>query len=387
MYLRKLIANIDLTAHCRPKHCVSGITGRGPSGGVIIGLFVFLSLGFSFCASAHGGRKFLVVTQSTHLLSSTLEEGNEVFNSGSSLRAGTVVISDTIGNGPLGQGKDKLYEIITTEEHPRVGRVGSSFVMPLAAYVVRLVEQRTQPAGEDATVAADCPWLIRFQENPSVFAAWQNVNELIASNQQLPDEQELAAPYFARAELWAAVENYADAIQDYITGVNILKARGASPENYLKYVEKLSVAVRNLEANPVPAIGSRLGWAEAALEHYKLGYTAYFMSDYEKCLVHFSNSVAMDPQKPHYWYFRALAHRGLGNDQQAQHDALLGASFEQQLPADAVSMNQRLIRVQGPTRTWLEKFRNGLMAFHLLGSSKVALNSEAVKTNEAPDEQ
>ena len=302
-----------------------------------------------------------------------LQEGNELRNN-PKLRAGTVVIGSIANTDEVGRGKNQQYDIATTEDPPRVGRVSSSFVMPLSAYAVRLVEQRMQPSGEATTKESYRPWLIQFQENPSVFAAWQNVNELIASNQQLPEDQELAEPYFARAELWAAVENYADAIQDYITGIKILKARGASPDKYLKYVEKLSVAVRNLEANPVPAIGARLGWEEAALEHYKLGYTAYFMREYEKCLVHFSNSVAMDPQKPHYWYFRALAHRGLGNDQQAQHDALLGASFERQLPADAVSMNQRLFRVQGPARTWLEKFRNGLMALHLLGPSKAALD-------------
>ena len=383
MYLTKLLEPLGIAHGCHPYRGLSGGLVGKLNHCVFLMFFVLFYLCCPLCASAISGRQLLVVTQSTQLLQGTASSGSN----SSGLPAGTVVIGNIVEVNAIGQSGNKLYEIATTEEHPRVGRVSSSFVMPLSAYAFRLVEQRTQPAEESPAKLLYRPWLIRFQENPSVFAAWQKVNELIASNQQLPEDQELADPYFARAELWAAVENYADAIQDYITGINILKARGASPDNFLKYVEKLSLAVRNLEANPVPAIGARLGWAEAALEHYKLGYTAYFMRDYEKCLIHFSNSVAMDPQKPHYWYFRALAHRGLGNDQQAQHDALLGARFEQQLAADAVSINQRLFRVQGATRTWLEKFRNGLMAFHLLGPSKVALNSEVVKTMEAPDEQ
>jgi len=351
---------------------VSMLQNHGLGQGFFFGCLVWFALSGSVLAN--NARQLLVVTESVVFVPKSIEGAGQARDEKILFSAGTVVVGTVADDSRYGHGVDGFCEVMSTEATPRAGQVLKRCVMPLSDYAEQLIAQREKidKAGDFKTFHR--PTIINFQENPAVAKAWDKVNELVAANEKLAERQQLPEPYFARAELWAAVENYSDAIQDYITGIGISRRRGASPSYYLQYVEKLGEAVRQLDANPVPASGVKVVRKEAAVQHFQLGYTAFFMNDYEKSRMHFTNCVTMDPEQPHYWYFRALSQWELGNRQQAQHDALLGAKFEQSLATDAISMDQRLFRVQGARRTWLEKYRNGLMAFHILGPNKVSLS-------------
>jgi len=332
--------------------------------------------------AASSARQLLIVFQAEVLRD---EMGNqltgEVGGDEHRLSAGTVVVCDESHSSRGKAAGERLRYVMTTESQPREGWISQRFTMPVADYAGKLAASRAAPNAEGESDAFYRPWLIRFQDNPAVLDAWDSVSQLIASNERMPADERLPDPYFARAAIWVAVENYADAIQDYITGIDLARKRGQAAEFYLPYVEKLAVAIRKLESNPVPVAGAMLGWQNAAKQHFALGYTTFFTGDYKECLPHFTNSITLDPTQPHYWYFRALTQRALGNRGQAQHDALLGVHFEQQLKEKTISMDQKLFRVQGERRTWLEKYRNGLMAFHLVGPRKVKMSNEAVRTS------
>ncbi|HBV63612.1 MAG TPA: hypothetical protein DEF45_11380, partial [Rhodopirellula sp.] len=183
------------------------------------------------------------------------------------LGAGTVVICDEARSSRGKATGERLCYVMTTETQPREGWVSLRFTMPVADYADKLAASRASPNVEGEKDAFYRPWLIRFQDNPAVLDAWDSVSELIASNERMAADERLPDPYFARAAIWVAVENYADAIQDYITGIDLARKRGQAAEFYLPYVEKLAVAIRKLESNPVPVAGVELGWQNAAKQH------------------------------------------------------------------------------------------------------------------------
>lgn len=338
----------------------------------VITLVAFSPATLSFAESG----TLYVVTQKAHGFQNPVGSDSEkALSEATEISAGTIVREVSVPEESVDTWRGEKFRLtqkMIGEE--KTLWIKGRFLMALDEFAEKLVQESMLGLPESGG-SFPRPWLIRFQDNPAVSAAWQSVSELIAKNAELPADQRLPDPFFARAEIWISVENYGDAVSDLISGIKICRERGFSPDRYLPFAEKLVEAIKNLETSPAPSIGAQLGWEVAASRQYSLGVTSYFTNDMNAALVSFTNCVAIAPEKPHYWYFRALTQRSLGRLDQAQHDALLGVHFEQKidLSSQEKSMNERLRRIQGESRTWLERYRNGLVANHLVGPNRTPL--------------
>ncbi|MDC0295559.1 tetratricopeptide repeat protein [bacterium] len=334
----------------------------------MVTLLLFLS---SVEARAVDGVKY-VVTQNTHGFNSPIASDSPGAKVESTqLYAGTILTKVPPPDESVSTWRGEKFVFFTkyTDNTVTVW-VNERFVMSLREFAENLVKEGVEEDLENQQ-GFYRPWLIRFQQNPAIAESWSAVNRLIKENSDLPPNNQLADPYFSRAEIWLSVANYSDAVADLITGINICKDRGMAANLYYPFTKKLDEAIRLLESSPLPAVGVDLGWSAAASKQYSLGVSSYFSNRMDEALISFSNCVAMSPQTPHYWYFRALVNRSLGRMEHAQHDAILGVHFEQKIDAtnQVQTMNERLSRVQGESRTWLEQFRQGMISNHLLGFS------------------
>jgi len=239
----------------------------------------------------------------------------------------------------------------------------SNYVHELKARAVALRSNRPQAVGS-------VPDLITIQNNPEIRQSWLRISQAIAENEMLPIEKRLPDPYFARAEIWSSVNNHFESLQDYLVGIRYARSSRRDFAEYSVYFEKLAAVANQVESSPVENKGAHSGWIEMAREHYSLGFSDYFAGAYNDALLHFGNCVSLAPEEPHYWYFRALTYRALGDDSRAKHDALIGAHFEDGSYANKRMMSIRLSRIQGPNRSWLEKYREGSVMYHILDESR-----------------
>ena len=211
------------------------------------------------------------------------------------------------------------------------------------------------------------PELILIQRNPAIQQAWREVASAISENETLPENERLPEPYFARAEIWASAKNYSASLQDYLTAIKYARTANRDLLTYSAYFDKLYDVTQKLQNVPVPATGAESDLSFAARRHYSQGYSDYFSGDLQEALDRFDSANQLAPDQPLYWYYRALTHRRLGDDQRAQHDALMGAFFERQFASwRRRSLNHAFSRVQGETRTWLESYRRGSPTGRLL---------------------
>ena len=100
-----------------------------------------------------------------------------------------------------------------------------------------------------------------------------------------------------------------------------------------------------------PALGQSL-----AGEYYGLGVNAFFDGRTGEAVSHFDNAISLEPNEPHYYYFRGLAqYCGCSGNG----DFLTGATIEASTGSGRPSsrVNRALERVQGPVRLEIEKYR------------------------------
>jgi|LSQX01.2.fsa_nt_gb tetratricopeptide (TPR) repeat protein len=204
------------------------------------------------------------------------------------------------------------------------------------------------------------PELINLQKDDSLKSAWQQVQTAIVENEALPEGDRIPEPYFARAEIWCAVNNYGNAVQDYLTAIKYVRSAGRDLASFSAYLEKLDVAIQNFEKIPTtPTLGSNTSFLVAAKDHFIHGYHAFWRGDYKSALDRFDNAVQCNPREAKYWYYRALTFKQMGNEGRAQADALLGAKVEQRGAGVRKPLDVSFSRVQGDLRQWLEGFRVG----------------------------
>jgi tetratricopeptide (TPR) repeat protein len=100
--------------------------------------------------------------------------------------------------------------------------------------------------------------------------------------------------------------------------------------------------------------------------HYANGYHAYWDQRYTVALESFSSAIEDNPYEPLYWYYRALTRKRLSQQANADEDAYAGAFWEHQrtlaergqpIVISLSYISQKLERVQGIDRLWLEAFR------------------------------
>jgi tetratricopeptide (TPR) repeat protein len=205
----------------------------------------------------------------------------------------------------------------------------------------------------------DLPEVIRLQKNEAVKQAWKEVQQAMAENQTL--KQQLPEPYFARAEIWSAVNNYDGAMRDYLTATRLAREAGQDLATYSSYFEKLYEALDNWDRVPKPpTTGASDNYCFLARDHFSHGFSDFWRNDLQSAVRRFDNAVQLCPQNPVYWYYRAVTFKRSGDDRRAQHDACFGAYVEKKgegrYESDVAHAFQRL---QGDLRQWLEEFRLG----------------------------
>jgi len=277
-------------------------------------------------------------------------------DSQSTLRRGTLirVISDPLIDST---GEESL-RVITLEEYPRSGWVDADTVIPIDTWI-HLLNTKARSIKNDDNVQS-IPQLIRTQSNPDIRQAWKEAAEAFKKNAKRPEDQRLPEPYFARAEIWTAVNNYVAAIENYVDGLHYARSSGRDIITYAPYFEKMQAATEKLLALPVPAVGTEKSFSVKGFHHFNRGISFYLRGNYQAAINNFDDAISLAPAEPLCWYFRALAYYGTGDLDRAQHDALLGAHFERKLTRHRrQSLNRSLARVQGTNRMWLEGFRLG----------------------------
>ena len=274
------------------------------------------------------------------------------------LRSGTALIglrSQSFGD-PVHPG----WQVVTLDEPPCGGWVRAGTVSTIDNRTKELKATAIALRADGPDKKQSLPQLILVQNNSAIQQAWREVSDAISENDALSEVERLPEPYFARAEIWASVKNYSDSLQDYLTAIKYARKSNRDILEYSEYFDRLYDVAEKLQNIPVPAEGAESASFFAARDHYSHGYTKFFMGDLREALERFDSAVQLAPDQPLYWYFRALTHKRLGDEQRAQHDALMGASFERQFAYyRRMSLNRAFTRVQGPMRTWVESYRLG----------------------------
>jgi hypothetical protein len=233
---------------------------------------------------------------------------------------------------------------------------GLSFdVMPIKVVSLQVHDAAADSSGWQGPAGSDeIPPLIRRQPQV-VHDAWRQIAAAIAENQTLTRPR--PEPLFARAELWMMVGNYDAALRDLLMAMRIASDTGAAPRVYDAVFNRLREVLERYDTTPVPPEDGEPS------RHYGHGVHSFWKGHYFEAQKAFSNAISLAPGNPLYWYMRAVTHRRLGNEDAAQHDALLGASAERKacLRRDSASMdiNRELKRLQGDDRIWLENQRRG----------------------------
>jgi hypothetical protein len=89
---------------------------------------------------------------------------------------------------------------------------------------------------------------------------------------------------------------------------------------------------------------------------YSAGVNAYFAGRSSEAESYLSQALALEPNDPRIYYFRALSLARLGRLDEARGDMMMGASVEAQHP-QRYAVGKALERVQGGQRLVLERYR------------------------------
>lgn len=274
------------------------------------------------------------------------------------LRSGTTLIG--LQQEPEGTPPRPGWRVVTLGEPQRHGWVRAGVVSTISARTKELKAKAVALRADDTGQKQSLPEIILIQDSPAIQQAWREVSIAISENEVLPENERLPEPYFARAEIWASVRNYTDSLQDYLTAIRYARTSNRDILSYSEYFDRLYDVAERLQAMPVTAAGAESLPYLAAHNQYGDGYSKFFVGDLLEALDRFDSAIRLAPDQPVYWYFRAITHKRLGDEERAQHDALMGASFERQFESwRRRSLNGALHRVQGPMRTWLESYRLG----------------------------
>ena len=105
-------------------------------------------------------------------------------------------------------------------------------------------------------------------------------------------------------------------------------------------------------------------------KHFNYGVSSYRVGRDTDAESHFSNAVSIRPDQAVYWYYRAVAAKRLGREQDALYDVLYGAYVESKYTrVRSLSVTRGLQHVQGSSRLWIESFRAGDPSARILESS------------------
>ncbi|MCE9529970.1 MAG: tetratricopeptide repeat protein, partial [Planctomycetes bacterium] len=156
--------------------------------------------------------------------------------------------------------------------------------------------------------------------------------------------------HIIKADALAKLGRHTLALQEYATGVKLLKAL---PKEYETVLERILASHPDLQ---IP--NSRLIRDDSlALKHYGLGLENYRNGQYEKAEQEFFTAIGYDNRDARYLYFLGLARWQQGNTDVAIRTYKAAALVEMQGKPTGRLVNSSLERIQGPTRLELEKYR------------------------------
>jgi tetratricopeptide (TPR) repeat protein len=191
----------------------------------------------------------------------------------------------------------------------------------------------------------DAPLLIQ-KASPSIQKAWRQVDNAIKDNDRL--KKPLPEPYLARAEIWAMVGNYDEALADQLRATELLYKGTPSLIEQKRYLERMQKTLDRLRKMPRPY------FPVDADKLYYLGRSFYFQGDCERALKELNEAIRLRPDEPLYWYYRALTYRRLGKNDEATRDARVAASLRR-AGKSRKDIARELERIQGAPRVWLNE--------------------------------
>ena len=316
-----------------------------------------------------GRRAVLLVLEKDAAFHITNHRG--LVRSAETLRRGTAVVGVRRGTLRIGSEQRECWRVHTAGGTPLSGWVAVEAVQPLNALAAAAKARGLALSKTPDEKAKSLPELIRLQENPLLRDAWRDIEAAIKENDALPPQERLPEPYFARAEIWACVNHYSEALRDYLTAIKYARLSGRDLMSYSAYFDKLYEVTDRFQKVPAtPTLGKNDGYAWAARNHYAQGCHALWQNKFETALQRFDNAVQLQPNDPLYWYFRALTFKKMGDAERAQCDALFGAYLERNGPhTRSRELGHAFTRVQGRLRQWLESYRLGDPSHRLLQSA------------------
>ncbi len=208
-------------------------------------------------------------------------------------------------------------------------------------------------AGDETIIAEDLPALIRLQPK-RIWGVWVDINRAVDLNAK--SEQKRPEPLIARAKLWTQVRNFDSAIRDYAIALEYSNHPEFTKSQRRQLVADVTQTILLYEKLPRPV---HLGKSRI---HYGKGVHSYRRRDFKQAVKHFGNATQLSPNEPLFWYYRALSHRRLGQQDRARHDVLIGSSLENRPDLSegvSIGITIALEIVQGVDRHWLEEFRTG----------------------------
>jgi hypothetical protein len=112
-------------------------------------------------------------------------------------------------------------------------------------------------------------------------------------------------------------------------------------------------------SNPV---GAKSAWTQRDFEsEMNRGLESYWAGDTASALERFRTITTRQPDQSPAWYFQALCQQAMG-DQGGAEWSLRQAARNEALTNSTREVSQALVRVQGPTRNWIEATRRVLLA-------------------------
>lgn len=283
------------------------------------------------------------------------------------LSASATLPSGTLAAALSSDASGHYWKVRLVSQPTSAGWIAKQDAQPFASTAANLVRRGSETAvrGEPAV-----PDLIRLQNQPAYEQAWLEIEAAMAENAKLPEP--LSEPYFARAEIWMAVDNYEGAVADYVQALALARKPGRDLAAYQTYLLRLQEALdRRAKAPRPPTLGNHETHLAASRQHFDSGYHAFWQGDLETARLHFDSALQLQPDEALYWYYRALTWKRLGDAEKAQHDALYGAYMERHCGSRwyRAAVGAHLTRLQGELRRWLEEYRLGDPSHNLIRST------------------
>ncbi|GHT18124.1 hypothetical protein FACS1894189_5460 [Planctomycetales bacterium] len=206
------------------------------------------------------------------------------------------------------------------------------------------------------------PEIIKLQGKPEVRKAWLEIQSAFEENQKLATDKRLPEPYFARATVLYSLGNYAEALSDYLSGLDSLKNQNdkSAYTLYDQYFDDIRNTITESLTQPKSAIDLGPEKQRRTQYHYSNGYSNFWNGNYERALQHFDNAIQIDWRRPSYWYYRGLTYRRLGDERKALFNFMFGSHLETLSDyRTRQEVSWQLSRLQGNERLFLEEIRNG----------------------------